>query len=415
MRLIFWLSSALMAWTYVLFPLVVLVRGRLARHPVRTAPVTPRVSLIVAAHNEAASIGAKIENLLALDYPGECLEVIVASDGSTDGTDDIVGRSSGPVRLLSLPRVGKAAAMNAAVEVATGEVLVFSDANSMYEHDALQALVAPFADPTVGGVAGDQRYRRGGGDGTSEGERRYWAIERQLKLAESASGNVISATGAIYAVRRSLFEPVPVGVTDDFATSTLVIARGHRLVFAPGAIAWEPVAPSSATEFGRKVRVMTRGLRAVILRRELLDPRRHGFYAVQLASHKLLRRLMVYPSIALGLSSAVLARRGAVYLAAAVAQAAVWLLAAAGLILAGKPLGQRRFLSLPAFVALTHGAALRASWNLVRGHQIDRWDPSARRSPAAPTEAGSAGPSSSLEMVPAESPVESAGVDREIR
>ena len=202
--------------------------------------------------------------------------------------------------MLDLPRTGKAGALNTAVERATGEILVFSDANSMFAPDALARLAAPFADPSVGGVAGDQRYLPDDGDGgVAKGERGYWDLDRAIKQAESAAGNVISATGAIYAVRRSLFGPVPDGVTDDFATSTAVIAQGHRLVFAPDAVAYEPVGAAAEIEYGRKVRVMTRGLNGVVLRRGLLDPRRHGFYAVQLFSHKVLRRLMAIPLLML--------------------------------------------------------------------------------------------------------------------
>ena len=177
----------------------------------------------------------------------------------------------------------------------------------------------------------------------AKGERGYWDFDRAIKQAESAAGNVISATGAIYAVRRSLFGPVPDGVTDDFATSTAVIAQGRRLVFAPDAIAYEAVGGSAEIEYGRKVRVMTRGLNGVVLRRGLLDPRRHGFYAVQLLSHKVLRRLMAVPLLVLAATALRLARRGPFYLAAAAAQSAVYGLGAAGLLL-----GRQRDLAAPA-------------------------------------------------------------------
>ena len=144
---------------------------------------------------------------------------------------------------------------------------MFSDATRSTP-DALRALVRPFADPSVGGVAGDQRYRsRDGADAIASGEQRYWDLDRLLKAAESRAGSTISATGAIYAVRRSLFRPVPPGVTDDFFTSTGAIAQGYRLVFAADAVAYEPVAKTSEVEWGRKVRVMTRGLRGVLMRR----------------------------------------------------------------------------------------------------------------------------------------------------
>jgi cellulose synthase/poly-beta-1,6-N-acetylglucosamine synthase-like glycosyltransferase len=381
-RVLFWASVSIVFATYLLFPLVVLARALLRARPHAAGDVSPRVSMVISARNEAATIGTKLENVLSLDYPADRFEVVIASDGSEDGTDEIVEQyADRRVRLLSLPRQGKAAALNAAVESAKCEILVFSDANSLYARGALTALVRPFADPLVGGVAGDQRYTAdGAGDAISSGEQRYWNFDRILKMAESRAGNVISATGAIYAVRRSLFRPVPDGVTDDFFTSTGVIAQGYRLVFAPDAVAFEPVAGSAELEFGRKVRVITRGLRGVLVRRELLDPRRHGFYAAQLLAHKLLRRLMVFPLSVAGATSPLLWRRGRVYRLAVTLQATVYGLGATGLLLARRPVGRHKALALPAFFCFVNIAALKASWNVVRGRRIDRWEP--KRGPA---------------------------------
>jgi glycosyltransferase involved in cell wall biosynthesis len=376
-RFLFWASVVTLLYTYLLFPIIILVRALIRARPHASAAIRPTVSMVIAAHNEAASIGAKLENVLSLDYPADRLEVLIASDGSDDGTDEIVRRyADRGVRLLPLPRRGKAPALNAAVSGARGEILVFSDANSLYAPDALSALVRPFADPLVGGVAGDQRYVADGrGDAITSGEQSYWNLDRMLKTAESRAGNVISATGAIYAVRGSLFRPVPDGVTDDFFTSTGVIAQGYRLVFAPDAVAFEPVAGTAELEFGRKVRVITRGLRGVLLRRELLDPRSHGFYAVQLFSHKLLRRMMVFPLAVAGATSPLLWRHGRIYRVATVLQAALYGFGAAGILLAGKPLGRRKPFVLPAFFCFVNIAALRATWNVVRGRRIDRWEP----------------------------------------
>jgi cellulose synthase/poly-beta-1,6-N-acetylglucosamine synthase-like glycosyltransferase len=385
-RLLFWSATGLLAYTYVLFPLLVLLRAALRPRPYDSGELTPSVTLVISARNEAASIGAKLENLLSLDYPDDRLEVVIASDGSDDGTDELVrGYAGRGVRLVALSRVGKAAALNAAVAGAGGEILVFSDANSIYAPDALRALVKPFADPSVGGVAGDQRYRsRDSADAIASGEQRYWDLDRLLKAAESRAGSTISATGAIYAVRRSLFRPVPPGVTDDFFTSTGAIAQGYRLVFAADAVAYEPVAKTSEVEWGRKVRVMTRGLRGVLMRRELLDARHHGFYAVQLLTHKLLRRTMVFPLALAAGTSPLLWRRGRVYRAATLAQAAVYGLGTAGLLLRDRPLGRRKAFMLPAFFCFVNAASLRAVWNVVSGRRIDRWEP--QRPPAGEPE-----------------------------
>jgi cellulose synthase/poly-beta-1,6-N-acetylglucosamine synthase-like glycosyltransferase len=375
----FWGAVAVLAYTYAGFPLLVLARAAVRPRPYRTGDVRPPVSVLIAAHNEATAIGPKLESVLAAAYPGGRREVIVASDGSDDGTEEVVRRyEDRGVRLLALPRVGKAAALNRAIAVGTGEVLVFTDANSALEPDAVTALVRPFADPTVGGVAGDQRYRRRGDEAAvTGGERRYWDFDRLLKVAESRAGNAISATGALYAVRRELVGEVPEGVTDDFATSTGVIAAGARLVFAPDAVAWEPVAASGEVEFGRKVRVMTRGLRGVLVRRELLDVRRHGFYAVQLVSHKVLRRLMVVPLAVLAVASPALWRRGRLYRLATVGQVLFYGAGAAGLLAgsSGRRRGRGRLLAIPAFFCLVNAASVKACWNLVTGRRIDRWEP----------------------------------------
>lgn len=387
-RSVFWASGAAIVATYAVFPIGLLVRGALMRRPIRSAPIEPSVSVIIAARNEAADIGRRLGNLAALDYPRDRFEVVIASDGSEDGTADIVASwADRGVRLLDLARVGKADALNAAVATSSGEILVFSDANSMFATDAIRALVRRFADPEVGGVAGDQRYESASsGDALEEGERGYWDMDRLLKIAESRAGNVVSATGAIYAIRRELFRPVATGVTDDFVTSVAVVAQHRRLVFARDAIAYEPPARSGGDEFGRKVRIMTRGLRGTILMRELLDPRRHGFYAFQLAWHKIFRRLMVVPLLGLFASSVLLLGRGRIYTLAALAQGAGYTVGLAGLALRGHPLGRNRLLSFPAFFCLVNLAALRALWNIATGRRIDRWEPNRGVSPTVPIE-----------------------------
>ncbi len=378
MRLIlFWGAAALAAYTYIGFPVLVLLRGLLRPRKVAVADITPKVSLIIAAHNESRSIQAKLDNVLSLDYPAGQLEVIVASDGSTDGTDAIVQRYAGAgVRLLSLTRQGKAPALNAAVAASTGEILVFSDANSMYANQAIRALTRPFADAAVGGVAGNQCYLKGAEAGEiNSGEHSYWDLDRKLKQFESAAGNTISATGAIYAIRRSLFQPVPAGVTDDFTLSTGVIVQGYRLIFAPDAIAYEPVSDSSGAEFARKVRVITRGLHAVQLRRELLNPFRYGFYALQLFSHKVLRRLIVLPLLALLLITPLLWMKGLLYRLAALGEIGFLGCAALGYVFRNIRLGRSKVFAIPFYFAMVNIAALMAVLNTVRGRKIERWEP----------------------------------------
>jgi cellulose synthase/poly-beta-1,6-N-acetylglucosamine synthase-like glycosyltransferase len=373
-----WAAVGTLAYTFLVFPVIVAVRAVIAPRPYRSGSREPTVSLVIAARNEAAGIRAKLANLDQLDYPEDRLEVILASDGSEDDTERWVADHPGRrIRLLRLPHEGKAAALNAAVREARGEILVFSDANSLYAPDAIRKLVDPFADPAIGGVAGNQRYRSSAAaEGTAEGERAYWGFDRLLKVGESRAGSTISATGAIYAIRRDLFRDVPPGVTDDFYTSVSVIAQGFRLVFVPNAVAWEEPAQSGRGEFRRKVRVMTRGLRAIVLHRSLLDPRTHGFYAVQLLSHKLLRRLMWAPLIVLMVTSPALWRRGPIYRLATVVQGTFYGLAVIGLVPGRR--ARLRLVDLPAYFCLAMAASLVASWNLLRGRQIDRWEPTSK-------------------------------------
>lgn len=380
---VFWLALGLIAWGLVGFPLVLLLRGVL-RRPVQKAAITPRASLVIVAHNEAATIATKLENVYALDYPADRLEVIVASDGSDDGTNEIVASFvDRGLRLLTFPRSGKIPALNAAVAQATGDVLVFSDANSIYDPGALRALVAPFADPTVGAVGGDQRYvsskgnRAAGTHVASFGERLYWSFDRLLKVMQSRAGHMTSATGAIHAIRRALFVPVPLGVSDDFVISTRAISQGYRLVFERNAIAYEMVAPTYRAEFNRKLRVIVRGLHGLWAVRDLFNPVRHGFYSVQIFSHKLLRWSICWLAIVLFVASLSLYTAGTFYRWLAYGQILFYTCALVAWSLRNSGLTEYKafkLFSVPLYVCLANYASLRAWLQLAGGKRVDVWD-----------------------------------------
>ncbi len=388
---IFWASIGLILYAYVGFTLVLCVRG-LWNRPVAKADITPMVSLVIVAHNEAATIAAKLDNALGSSYPRDKLEIIVASDGSDDGTDEIVARyADRGVQLLSFSRIGKIPALNEAVTRAAGDVLVLSDANSLFEADSLAALVRPFADPAVGGVAGNQCYSSGSGNAASFGERLYWSFDRLLKTLGSRSGNVIASTGSIHAIRRTLFRPVPLGVGDDFVISTRVILQGVRLVFEPRAVAREATAPSDRAEFQRKVRVIVRGLRGLWAVRGLFNPLRHGFYSVQIFSHKLLRWMVGWLLIVLLGSSIYLSQLSGLGDSAFVYRVALWCQvslygsAVAALVLRRTPLARLRLFrlfSIPFYFCLANVAALQAWLQLLRGKRVDVWN-STRQADAA--------------------------------
>jgi cellulose synthase/poly-beta-1,6-N-acetylglucosamine synthase-like glycosyltransferase len=394
---LFWGSLGLMLYTYLGFPLLLALRAWLRPRAVKRDEITPSVSMIIAAYNEASVIAKKLDNALSLDYPQDKLEIIIASDGSDDGTNDIVANYGSPqVRLIALPRQGKNRTLNASVPTARGEILVFSDADSMLAPDALRQLVASFADPEVGGVGGDYRYPTDVAEGA--GERSYWDVDRITKQFQSRGGSMTSATGQIYAVRRALWQPVALSVTDDFFTSVRVLAAHKRLVFEPGAVAFGPIAESSDAEFQRKVRVTTRGLNAVWLSRHLLNPFEYGFYSLQLLTHKVLRRLMGVPFFIVALSAPTLWRRGWLYKLATISQTGLHGAALLGYLLRGTKLGRLKLLSLPFFLDMVNVAALVALVRLLRGERRDVWTP--QRSDAAPSQNGTVQPDEVAASIP---------------
>jgi Glycosyltransferase like family 2 len=367
-------SATSVGAVYAGLPLALAVAARLRPAPLRACGAGPRsVSVVIAAHDEAREIAAKLDGVHAQRGDRD-LQVIVASDGSTDRTVDIARSHPSHPLVLDLPRGGKASALNAAVRAATGDVVVFTDANSRLGDGALDALLAPFADPHVGGVAGDQRYGDGAG-GTARGERDYWSYERRLKRLESAAGNVVSSTGTLHAVRRDLVDVLPDDVTDDFYLSTGVIERGGRLVFAPDAVAWEQPNERVADEYRRRVRIITRGLTGVRRRRQLLDPRRTGPYAVVLAVHKVARRLLFLPMLVALVGGTAARRRGRTWQLLLAAQVMFYATAAVGASAPGSRVGRHRAVALPAHFCAANVAAAHASCNVLRGRTFVTWSP----------------------------------------
>jgi glycosyltransferase involved in cell wall biosynthesis len=374
----FWLAAGWIAWTWLGFPLLLAVRALRPRPLAASGDVIPSVGFVIVVHNEAAVIEAKLANLEAVAYPRDRLEVIVVSDGSDDGTNELVAAHAGPtpVKLLALHRVGKNAALNAGVARTGGDVVVLSDADSLLEPDALERLVAPFADAHVGAVAGDFRYLAEGSEG--RGERSYWNLDRLWRWLESRAGSVTSATGQLYAVRRAVCAPVPDGVTDDFCLSTGAIAAGLRLWYEPSAVARGPVVAAPEAEFRRKVRMIGRGFASVWHRRGLLDPRRTGFYALQLLTHKVLRRLVAVPLVVLVAAAPALASAHVFYALATAFQLAFHGLALAGFALRGWPASRTPALSLPLAFDAANLAGLIAFARFVRGDSQQRWVPDRR-------------------------------------
>lgn len=372
----FWLSVAALVYTYAGYPLLLLIVSALRAKPVRSDECTPTVTVIITAYNEERDLAAKLENTLALDYPAEKLEVLVASDCSTDRTDEIV-RSYQPqgVRLHRQPqRLGKTAAQNAAVELAGGEIVLFSDATTLYSPDVLRAMIPNFADPTVGCVAGNLVYVDATQSGIGQGARSYWGYETFLRRHESRACSLIGAPGCLYAVRRAAYVPLYHEACSDFIIATKMVQQGLRAIYEPTAVCTEVTHSQPGREFRMRVRIISQTLTDLWRHRTMLNPLRSGFYAVQLISHKVLRYLVPIFLLALFVTSALLARYSLLYSAVFFSQLVCYVLAGLGWLL--ESLGIRmRVLSLPLYFILANVASLIAIYKFLMGERYASWEP----------------------------------------
>jgi cellulose synthase/poly-beta-1,6-N-acetylglucosamine synthase-like glycosyltransferase len=373
-------SILLIAWVYAGYPCALVLLGRLRPRHRRRAAVEVPLSVVVAAHNEVEVITDKLSNVLASDYPPGLLELIVAADGCDDGTVE-AARRGGATVVLDLPRMGKLSALNRGVEASSGELLVFTDADSMFERGTLRRLVSNFADERVGGVAANVvRLVHEAGRPVARGEGLYWRYERLLKRLEDRVGSVVSASGHLYAVRRGLFTPsAQTAGTDDFLISSAVVTQGARLAFDELAVVLVATPEEGGTELRRKVRVMNRGLRSAFALGAGLLPTRTGLYALEVVFHKLLRRLVGFFLIALLASSAVLAAREPSWWLVLGPQLVFYGLAIAGGLLAHTRWGRLKPLWVPYFFCLANGAAALAVLSLLAGVRFERWEPVAVR------------------------------------
>jgi glycosyltransferase involved in cell wall biosynthesis len=375
---VLWTSVAGLAYVYAGYPLLVAAWARWRPRPRRRAPIEPTVSVLIAACDEAARIEARLANLRALDYPRPRLEVLLGSDGSTDGTAERARGCAGEdVRVLAFAdRRGKPAVLNDLARAAHGEILVFGDARQRWAPDALRALVAGFADPEVGAVSGELILTEDDASVVGEGVGAYWRYEKAIRAAESAIDSTVGATGAIYAVRRELYEPMaPDTILDDVLVPLAVVRQGRRVVFEPAARAFDRVAASAREEFTRKVRTIGGNFQLFATqRRWLLHPGRNRLF-LQTVSHKGLRLLSPLLVLAAFVANAALADRP-LYATLLVGQAAFYAAAGAGAVAGAR--GRRpALLAVPYVFCLLNDATLVAFARFVRGRQRVTWEPAA--------------------------------------
>jgi len=341
-EVIFWGSIFLMFYVYFGYPLFIAILACIKAYIKKDDHLLqqnyePTVSLIIAAYNEEKVIAKKIENSLKLDYPKDKLEIIVFSDGSTDKTDEIVkSYSDKGIKLFRIEgRKGKVYCKNITAERAQGEILVFSDANSMYERNAIKKLVAHFGDPKVGCVAGELRYRK---DSAVKGESLYWRYEQFIKYFEGKIGNLTTVNGAIYAIPKRYYPVLPIDVSDDFGHTLLIKAKGLKVIHEPEALAWEETSENILLEFKRRIRMVSQASYALFYKREfrtLLNPLKHGLFSFQLWSHKVLRWLSGIFLILAFLTNILLVGEGDIYIFFIACQSIFYIFAIWGLLQEG--------------------------------------------------------------------------------
>jgi cellulose synthase/poly-beta-1,6-N-acetylglucosamine synthase-like glycosyltransferase len=376
MRYVFWLSLAVLIYTYAGYPALTLLLGRLMRRRVATGGHEPSITVVIAAYNEAAVVGGTIENKLALDYPRSKLQIIVVSDASTDDTDRIAQRytDAGVLVLRQTPRRGKTAALNMAAERATGDLIVFADANSMYAPDTLRMLARNFSDPTVGYVTGRLVYGGGAQSAVGVGCRAYMAYEDLLRRSETRLGSIIGVNGGVDAVRRNLFTPMRDDQLPDFVLPLHVVRRGYRVVYEPDAILHENTLTTSKAEYRMRVRVALRAWWAMADMLALLDPRRYGMFSFQLFSHKVLRYAVFAAIPVFYAAAATLSVDGLVYQASYLLASALLILAAVGWL--AERIGYSSpVLSIPYYFVLINVAAGQALVKFLSGKKQAVWTP----------------------------------------
>lgn len=385
-KFLFWACLAIVVYTYVGYAALLWLAVRLKRllNPNASSLATdfePFVTMIIAAWNEEAFIKQKIENTLALDYPAEKLQLVVVSDGSTDRTPEIA-RSFSQVTVLHQPaRNGKTAAMNRAVEVAAGEVVVFSDANALLNSAALRNITRHFANPHVGCVAGEKRIvQQAAMEAAEAGEGLYWRYESALKKLDSELATTVGAAGELFALRTALYRPMPANtILDDFMLSLTTVLEGYKIAYEPNAYAMEHASANTSEEMKRKIRISAGGLQSIVRLAPLANPFRFGVVSWQYLSHRVFR--WTAAPLALGLLlplGAWLAfTQGGFYALAGLAQLAFYFAAVAGYLLERKQL-RFKALFVPWYFTMMNAAVWLGLARFVRGKQSVRWERAAR-------------------------------------
>lgn len=375
-QICFWTSLALIFYAYAGYPLALLIISLFRRRRVLRKPITPLISFIIPVHNEERRIEEKIENTLHQDYPRDKLQIIVASDCSQDKTDEIVGSyaSRGILLVRLRERRGKESAQQQALQHATGEILVFSDAATILPRDAVSQMVQNFADPTVGCVSSVDRYIDA--DGSISGEGAYVRYEMFLRHLETQINTLVGLSGSFFAARREVCRNWATDLQSDFNTLLNAVRLGLRGVSDPQTVGYYKTIADERKEYERKIRTVLRGISVFMRSLPMLNPFRYKLFAWQLLSHKLGRWLVPFAMISAFLSNALLAQQSSLYLASFVLQASFYGIALIGLWTTR--FSAPTWLKFPSFLILANLSILRAWYLYLTGERVVAWEPSKR-------------------------------------
>ncbi len=381
MEFVFWASFALLFYIYFGYPLAVKALAMLKPNSIAANDdYLPKVSILIAAYNEAKDIEATLRNKLALDYPQEKLEVLVISDESEDGTDRIVEEVAAaadiPIRLFrQVPRQGKTAGLNTLVPKANGDILLFSDANSQWDTQAVRKLCRNFADPEVGYVTGKMVYVHADGSMVGDGCSAYMKYENWLRDQETRIGSIVGVDGGIDAMRKELYQPLRADQLPDFVQPLKVVDQGYRVVYEPEALLKEEALSDGGSEFSMRVRVSLRALWALKDMKHLMNPAGDPIFAWQLISHKLLRYAAFAPIVTLALAAIYLAPEKGFYALAATGYAFFLYLAWSGHKKEKEGQALSTLYALPYYFMLLNLASLQAFVAFSKGEKKVIWNP----------------------------------------
>ena len=379
MEFLFWFSLVLVVYIYIGYPLVIKLLSANNQRVNKDDQFRPSVSILIAAFNEEKDIANTIRNKLSLDYPKDKLEIIVVSDESEDKTDEIVQNlakeASISIKLVrQVPRSGKTSGLNLIVPEATGEIIVFSDANSIYAENTLIKLVSNFADSKVGYVTGKMVYANSDGSLVGDGCSSYMKYENWLREHETKLGSVVGVDGGVDAMRKNLYEQLNADQLPDFVQPLKVAEKGYRVVYEPEALLKEEALDDSGREYNMRVRVTLRALWALHDMRQLLNPLQFGLFSFQMISHKLLRYLAFMPLIWVFFSNLFLLDSGAIYVLGFIGQLAFYFLA-----WQGKKYQDDKdapvYYTLPYYFSLLNVACVHATWRYLKGEKQVIWKP----------------------------------------